>query len=60
MCPVDKIPKQKLASGLKYPNFGVIIAHISLIGAASVNVFDTKEVSHWLPDVWIPKLLLPP
>ena len=31
---------------------------LSPIGAARVNVFDTEKVSHTLPDMRIPKVLL--
>ena len=54
ICPVDKNPDSK------YQNFWVKIAHfcsLRTIGAAPVNVFNTKEVSHWFPDM---KVLLSP
>ena len=58
------IPKQKNTFGPKYSIFWVKIAHFHPyrpIGATPVNVFNTKEVSHWFPDTRVPKvLLLPP
>ena len=47
----------------KYPNFEVKTEHFrppQPIRASSVNVFNTKEVSHWFPDVRVPKVLLHP
>ena len=57
------IPKQKNTFGPKYSNFWVKIAHFHPyrpIGATPVNVFNTKEVSHWFPDIRIPKVKLHP
>ena len=34
------------------------ISSLATIGASPVNVFNTKEVSHWFPDMRIPKVLL--
>ena len=54
---------KKLTFGPKNPNFGVKSAHFHPqrpIGASSVNIFNTKEVSHWLPDMIVPKAFLPP
>merc|ERR1712004_13830 len=53
---------KKLTFGPKYPNFGVKKAHfrpLRPIGASTVNVFNTKKVSHWNPDTRVPKFLLP-
>ena len=57
------IPKQKNTFGPKYSIFWVKIAHFHPyrpIGATPVNVFNTKEVSHWFPDIRIPKVKLHP
>merc|ERR1712067_35782 len=53
---------KKLIFGPKYPNFGVKKAHFRPwrpIGASLINVFNTKKVSHWIPDMRVPKFLLP-
>ena len=57
------ILKQKLTFGPKFPNFtGQYWAFLSLaaVQAAAVNVFNTKEASHWFPDMRVPKVLLHP
>merc|ERR1711873_309290 len=53
---------KKLTFGPKYPNFGVKKAHFRPqrpIGGPPINVFNTKKVSHWNPDMRVPKFLLP-
>merc|ERR1712240_388522 len=53
---------KKLTFGPKYPNFGVKKAHFRPqrpVGASMINVFNMKKVSHWNPDMRVPKILLP-
>ena len=47
---------------IQYPNFGVKITHFRPqrpIEALPVNVFNKNNLSHWSPDVRVPKVLLP-
>ena len=47
---------------IQCPNFGVKIAHFRPwrpIGALPINVFNKKDLSHWSPDMGVPKVLLP-
>ena len=62
ICPVDKICDYHTFRP-KYPNFWVKKVHFCSkkpIGASPINVFNTKKVSHWTPDMRVPKVLLPP
>ena len=65
ICSIDKNCNhytKKLTFCPKYPNFWVKKAHFRPyrpIGASPINVFNTKKVSHWNPNMRVPKFLLP-
>merc|ERR1712218_265129 len=54
----SRLPYKKLTFCPKYPNFWVKKAHFCPwrpIGASMINVFNMKKVSHWNPDMRVPK-----
>ena len=67
ICPVDKNPdsKTKIEFWSQYIILGQnctfsFLRSFRPIGSPPVNVFNMKEVSHWFPDLRVPKILLLP
>ena len=61
ICPFDKklrCPNKKLTFLSQIQIFSGQNCTFLSQGASPVNVFNTKEVSHWFPDVRVPKVLL--